>query len=93
MSLLQIYELFPWLASNFLPSVKKMKSCRDFLDALFVKELESHKGKRKLDENRHFIDYYLDEIDKVSTSELLSHFTNNKLVVSVFKRFIDYNDV
>ncbi|NXF15225.1 CP2J6 protein, partial [Rhodinocichla rosea] len=59
-----IYELSPWLAGHFLPSVKKMKSCRDFVSALLVKELESHKGKRKLDETRHFIDYYLDEIDK-----------------------------
>ncbi|XP_005419041.1 cytochrome P450 2J6-like isoform X2 [Geospiza fortis] len=59
-----MYELSPWLAGHFLPSVKKMKSCRDFVEALLVKELEIHKGKRKLDENQHFIDYYLDEIDK-----------------------------
>uniref|UniRef100_A0A8C3MD97 Uncharacterized protein n=1 Tax=Geospiza parvula TaxID=87175 RepID=A0A8C3MD97_GEOPR len=37
-----------------------------FVEALLVKELEIHKGKRKLDENQHFIDYYLDEIDKVN---------------------------
>ncbi|XP_054138930.1 cytochrome P450 2J6-like isoform X1 [Melozone crissalis] len=59
-----VYELSPWLAGHFLPSVKKMKSCREFLDTVFVKELESLKGKRNLDENRHFIDYYLDEINK-----------------------------
>ncbi|NXA93245.1 CP2J6 protein, partial [Melanocharis versteri] len=59
-----IYELSPWLAGHFLPSVKKFKSCVDFVNALLAKELESHKGKRKLDENRDFIDYYLDEIDK-----------------------------
>lgn len=50
----------------------------DFVNTLLAKEFESHKRKRKLDENRHFIDYYLDEIDKVSTSELLSHFTNKR---------------
>ncbi|NXO27415.1 CP2J6 protein, partial [Cisticola juncidis] len=59
-----IYELSPWLAGHFLPSVKKVKSCLDFVNALLTKELESHKGKGKLDENRDFIDYYLDEIDK-----------------------------
>lgn len=46
------------------------------MNALLAKELESHKVKRKHDENRHYIDYYLDEIEKVSTSVLLSHFTN-----------------
>lgn len=68
----------PWLAGLFLPSFKKVKSSRDFVNALLAKEFESHKRKRKLDENRYFIDYYLDEIDKVSTSELLSHLTNKK---------------
>ncbi|XP_068056627.1 cytochrome P450 2J6-like isoform X3 [Anomalospiza imberbis] len=59
-----IYELSPWLAGHFLPSVKKIKSCVDFMNGLLAKELESHKVKRKRDENRHYIDYYLDEIDK-----------------------------
>ncbi|NXA78875.1 CP2J6 protein, partial [Thryothorus ludovicianus] len=59
-----IYELSPWLAGNFLPSFKKTKSCVDFVRTLLTKELESHKGKRSFDENRRFIDYYLDEIDK-----------------------------
>ncbi|NXS85393.1 CP2J6 protein, partial [Erpornis zantholeuca] len=59
-----IYELCPWLAGHFLPSVKKLKSCVDFVNGQLAKELESHKGKRKLDENRDFIDYYLDEIEK-----------------------------
>ncbi|NWV77600.1 CP2J6 protein, partial [Dasyornis broadbenti] len=59
-----IYELFPWVAGHFLPPFKKLKSSVDFVNDLLAKELESHKGKRKLDENRGFIDYYLDEIDK-----------------------------
>ncbi|XP_010395556.1 cytochrome P450 2J6-like isoform X2 [Corvus cornix cornix] len=59
-----IHELSPWLAGLFLPSVKKVKSCIDFVNGLLAKELESHKGKSKLDENQDFIDYYLDEIDK-----------------------------
>ncbi|NXC01837.1 CP2J6 protein, partial [Orthonyx spaldingii] len=59
-----LYELSPWFADHFLPSFKKVKSSRDFANALLAKELENHKGKRKLDENRDFIDYYLDEIDK-----------------------------
>uniref|UniRef100_A0A8C3XE07 CP2J2 protein n=1 Tax=Cyanoderma ruficeps TaxID=181631 RepID=A0A8C3XE07_9PASS len=44
------------------------KSCTDFMNALLAKELESHKRKRKLVENRDFIDYYLDEIDKVNAN-------------------------
>ncbi|NXH37975.1 CP2J6 protein, partial [Dicaeum eximium] len=59
-----LYELSPWLACHLLPSVKKIKSSLDFVTAVLVKEIESHKGKRKLDENRYFIDYYLDEMDK-----------------------------
>uniref|UniRef100_A0A8C3R0H2 Uncharacterized protein n=1 Tax=Cyanoderma ruficeps TaxID=181631 RepID=A0A8C3R0H2_9PASS len=38
------------------------------MNALLAKELESHKRKRKLVENRDFIDYYLDEIDKVNAN-------------------------
>ncbi|NWV21520.1 CP2J6 protein, partial [Origma solitaria] len=59
-----IYELSPWLAGHFLPPFKKAKSCIDFVNGLLAKELESHKGKRKIDGNQNFIDYYLDEIDK-----------------------------
>ncbi|NXU41621.1 CP2J6 protein, partial [Drymodes brunneopygia] len=63
-----IHELSPWLASLFLPSVKKVYSSIDFANGLLAEELESRKGKRKLDENqdfnRDFIDYYLDEIEK-----------------------------
>lgn len=74
-----MYELSPWLTGHFLPLVKKTKSCLEFMNALLAKEVESHKEKRKLlVENQDFIDYYLEEIDKVSTSELLSHFTHNK---------------
>ncbi|NXD27928.1 CP2J6 protein, partial [Spelaeornis formosus] len=59
-----IYELSPWLADLFLPSVKKVKTSSNFVYSLLAKKFESHKGKRKPDENRYFIDYYLDEIDK-----------------------------
>ncbi|NXT10550.1 CP2J6 protein, partial [Prunella fulvescens] len=50
--------------SFFVRKINFIKSCVDFVNAELAKELESHKEKRKLDENRHFIDYYLDEIDK-----------------------------
>ncbi|NXU13964.1 CP2J6 protein, partial [Pardalotus punctatus] len=59
-----IYELSPWFAGHFLPPFKKLKPCVDFVNDLLAKELKSHKGKRKLDGNQDFIDYYLDEIDK-----------------------------
>ncbi|NXL72799.1 CP2J2 protein, partial [Leptocoma aspasia] len=80
-----IFELSPWLAGHFLPSVKKMKSCMDFLEVLLTKELESHKEKRKLDENQYFIDYYLDEIDKVNAD---STYNERNLIQIVGDLFI-----
>ncbi|NWR78259.1 CP2J2 protein, partial [Centropus unirufus] len=60
-----VNETFPWLASLFLAPVKQFMSSINFVNTLLAKELESHKEKRKPDENQDFIDYYLDEIDKV----------------------------
>ncbi|NXC51580.1 CP2J2 protein, partial [Aleadryas rufinucha] len=81
-----IYELFPWFAVHFLPSVKKVESCIDFLNGLLAKELESHKGKRKLDENRDFIDYYLDEIDKTKGNSEATYDETNliQIVLDIF---------
>ncbi|NWI96843.1 CP2J6 protein, partial [Pitta sordida] len=59
-----LYELSPWLASHLLGTFKKLKSCAEFMRSLVAKEVESHKLKRKSNENQDFIDYYLDEIDK-----------------------------
>ncbi|NWV13741.1 CP2J6 protein, partial [Ptilonorhynchus violaceus] len=59
-----IYELFPWFADHFLPSFKKLKSSIEFVNALLAKEVETHKEKRNPDENRDFMDYYLDEMDQ-----------------------------
>lgn len=64
-----MYELLPWLAGHFLAPFKVAMSSINFMNALLAKELESHKKKGKPDENQDFIDYYLDEIDKVSISE------------------------
>lgn len=70
--------MFPWLASRFLAPFKQAMSSIDFVNALLAKELKSHKERGKTDENKDFIDYYLDEIDKVSISELLLRSTNKK---------------
>ncbi|NXA05597.1 CP2J6 protein, partial [Sapayoa aenigma] len=59
-----LYELSPWLGRRFLGSFKKIKSSKEFMRTLVAKEVESHKAKRKTNENQDFIDYYLDEIDK-----------------------------
>ncbi|NWI76069.1 CP2J6 protein, partial [Dryoscopus gambensis] len=82
-----VYELSPWLAGHFLPSVKKLKSCMHFVNGLLAKELESHKGKRKLDENRDFIDYYLDEIDKTKGDHEATYDEVN-LIQTVYDLFI-----
>lgn len=59
------------------------------MNALLAKEIKSHKEKGKPDENQDFIDYYLDEIDKVSLSELFY----TPLTQRDFKYSFDYNDV
>ncbi|KAF4796074.1 Cytochrome P450 2J6 [Turdus rufiventris] len=82
-----IYELSPWLAGLFLPSFKKAKSSMDFVNTLLAKEFESHKRKRKLDENRHFIDYYLDEIDKTK-GDADTTYDEVNLMQTVFDLFI-----
>lgn len=64
--------MFPWLASHFLAPFKQTVSSINFVNALLAKELESHKEKGKPEENQDFIDYYLDEIDKVSIWTLLT---------------------
>ncbi|NXF78127.1 CP2J6 protein, partial [Sclerurus mexicanus] len=82
-----VYEMFPWLASHFLAPFKKCKSSFDFVRALLAKELESHKEKRKLDENRDFIDYYLDEIDKTQGDADVTYNEEN-LTQTIFDLFI-----
>lgn len=44
---------------------------------LFREEIESYKEKGKPDESKNFIDYYLDQIAKVSISVLLLGSTTN----------------
>lgn len=70
--------MFPWLASHLLAPCKQTMSSINFVNSLLAKEFENHKQKGKSDENQDFIDYYLDEIDKVSISELFLCSTNNK---------------
>ncbi|NXY90421.1 CP2J1 protein, partial [Alcedo cyanopectus] len=71
-----IHDMFPWLASNFLASFKQTRSSINFVNSLLAKELQRHKEKRKTNENQDFIDYYLDEIDKVSISEIVWYIFN-----------------
>ncbi|NXU87405.1 CP2J2 protein, partial [Xiphorhynchus elegans] len=80
-----VYEMFPWLASNFLAPVIKANSCYDFVIALLAKEIESHKEKRKLDENQDFIDYYLDEIDKVNAD---ATYNEENLLQTIYDLFV-----
>ncbi|XP_032553464.1 cytochrome P450 2J6-like isoform X1 [Chiroxiphia lanceolata] len=82
-----VYELFPWLTSHFLGPYKETKSKLDFVKALLAKELESHKEKRKLDENRDFIDYYLAEIDKTK-GDAESTYDEENLIQTIFDLFI-----
>ncbi|NXG81047.1 CP2J6 protein, partial [Baryphthengus martii] len=82
-----VYEMFPWLSSHFLPSFKQTRSSIDFANSLFAKELQSHKLKRKTDENQDFIDYYLDEIDKTK-GDADATYDEENLIQIVFDLFL-----
>ncbi|NXP21156.1 CP2J2 protein, partial [Scytalopus superciliaris] len=82
-----VCEVFPWFAQRFLTPFKKAKSNLDFVKALLTKELESHKEKRKPDENRDFIDYYLDEIEKTK-GDAGATYNEENLIQTVFDLFI-----
>ncbi|NWS65708.1 CP2J6 protein, partial [Crotophaga sulcirostris] len=82
-----VYELSPWLASHFLASVKQTKSSINFVNALLAKEIESHKAKQKPDENRDFIDYYLDEIDKTK-GDADATYDEENLMQTIFDLFL-----
>ncbi|NXW66024.1 CP2J6 protein, partial [Eurystomus gularis] len=82
-----VYEMFPWLASRFLPTLKQSMASRNFVDALLAKELESHKEKRKPDENKDFIDYYLDEIDKTK-GDADATYDEENLMQIIFDLFV-----
>ncbi|NXG08751.1 CP2J6 protein, partial [Sakesphorus luctuosus] len=82
-----VYEVSPWFASNFLPTFKKARSSLDFVKALLAKEVESHKEKRKPDENQDFIDYYLDEIVKTK-GDADATYDEENLIQSIFDLFI-----
>ncbi|NXW28024.1 CP2J6 protein, partial [Phaetusa simplex] len=82
-----IYEMFPWLASHLLTLCKQALSSINFVNTLLAKELESHKEKRKSDENKDFIDYYLDEIDKTK-GDADSTYDEENLLQSVFDLFL-----
>ncbi|NWH57574.1 CP2J6 protein, partial [Geococcyx californianus] len=82
-----VYELFPWLASCFLAPVKQTMSSINFVNTLLAKELESHKEKRKPDENQDFIDYYLDEMDKTKGDPDATYDEEN-LMQTIFDLFL-----
>ncbi|NWU76748.1 CP2J2 protein, partial [Onychorhynchus coronatus] len=82
-----VYEVSPWLASNFLAPFKKSKSNLDFVKALLAKELESHKEKRKSAENQNFIDYYLAEIHKTK-GDADATYDEENLIQTIFDLII-----
>ncbi|NWH78870.1 CP2J6 protein, partial [Piaya cayana] len=82
-----VYETFPWLARLFLTPVKQFISSVNFVNALLAKELESHKQRRKTDENQDFIDYYLDEIDKTK-GDADATYDEENLIQTMFDLFL-----
>ncbi|KAM6062878.1 cytochrome P450 2J6-like [Chlamydotis macqueenii] len=82
-----VYEMFPWLASHFLAPFKQTISSINFVNAVLAKELESHREKGKPDENKDFIDYYLDEIDKTKGHADATYDEEN-LIQTIFDLFL-----
>ncbi|XP_051482028.1 cytochrome P450 2J6-like isoform X2 [Apus apus] len=82
-----VFELFPWFATHFLASVKQAISSKNFVNALLAKEIESHKERRKQNENQDFIDYYLDEIDKTK-GDADATYDEENLMQSIFDLFL-----
>ncbi|NXL49136.1 CP2J2 protein, partial [Podilymbus podiceps] len=82
-----LHEVFPWLANHFLAPCKQAMSSLNFMNGLMAKELESHKGRRNLDENKDFIDYYLDEIDKTKGDPDATYDEEN-LIQTLFDLFL-----
>lgn len=62
----QISEVFPWVAEHLLGPAQKASSCCNFVRAFIRQEIKSHREKGKIDEPEDFIDFYLDQMEKVS---------------------------
>ncbi|KFP83668.1 Cytochrome P450 2J6, partial [Apaloderma vittatum] len=82
-----VTEMFPWLAKYFLAPFKQAVSSVNFVKALLAKEIKSHKERGKPDENRDFIDYYLDEIDKTK-GDADATYDEENLMQTIFDLFI-----
>ncbi|NXT23091.1 CP2J6 protein, partial [Syrrhaptes paradoxus] len=82
-----VYELFPWLSTHFLEPVKHFLASIDFVNAVLAKELKSHKEKGKPDENKDFMDYYLDEIDRTK-EDADATYNEENLMQSAFDLFL-----
>ncbi|KGL82604.1 Cytochrome P450 2J6, partial [Tinamus guttatus] len=82
-----VYEMFPRFATLFLGSCRKTQSAISFLNALVTKEIERHKENRKTDENRDFVDFYLDEIAKTK-GDADATYDEANLTQTVFDLFL-----
>uniref|UniRef100_A0A8C5UCQ7 Uncharacterized protein n=1 Tax=Malurus cyaneus samueli TaxID=2593467 RepID=A0A8C5UCQ7_9PASS len=64
-SLLQMYEILPWLVSRLPGPHKKALACYDVLSSFARKEIRRHIERGMPAEPQDFIDFYLAEIEKV----------------------------
>ena len=72
-SLLQLYELLPWLMCRRPGPHKKVLSCYDVLSSFSRMEVRRHVERGTPDEPQDFIDFYLAEIEKVSVRSAWLH--------------------
>lgn len=59
-------EIFPWAAERFLGPVRKASFSCDFVHSFVRQEIKSHRERGTIGEPEDFIDFYLDQIEKVS---------------------------
>lgn len=62
----QIYEIFQWSLACFPGPLQKLESRCDFVRSFVRQEIKKHREKGTIDEPEDFIDFYLDQIEKVS---------------------------
>uniref|UniRef100_A0A493T941 Cytochrome P450 family 2 subfamily J member 2 n=1 Tax=Anas platyrhynchos platyrhynchos TaxID=8840 RepID=A0A493T941_ANAPP len=81
-----IYEIFQWSLACFPGPLQKLESRCDFVRSFVRQEIKKHREKGTIDEPEDFIDFYLDQIEKVSN--LYSTYDEENMVQSVFDLFL-----
>ncbi|XP_061493729.1 cytochrome P450 2J2-like [Rhineura floridana] len=86
-----LYETFPWLMCHLPGPHQKAFSCLEFIHSFVRNEIRWHKEKKKTEDPRDFIDFYLDEIS-INKGDPESTFDEVNLVHVVYDLFMAGTD-